>query len=120
MLSNGAPRRFQSWLLSLELRRDGEAVDSGARPLDLADAILAAARLAQTPWTPLAPGAGGSGRGIRTRLRRLLGEVDAEPCVRSMRPRRLTACLMTLAATSGTAGYHFGEAVLRMIPGVRF
>jgi len=116
----GVSQRFQSWLLALELRRDWEAVRAGASALDLSEAILAAARYGHTPTSPLAPGAEGGGRGIQIRIRRLLGEVEPGTSGRWMVPQRLATCVAVLAAASGAAGYHFGEAVLRTLPGVHF
>lgn len=111
----GTARRFSAWLLALEAERDSEAVASGADADDLAEAILAAARLQRGHRARLCANATGAGEGIAWRVRRLL---SAEPS-EHVRCRSWTtaASSIGLVIVASFLGFHYGDVALRMILG---
>lgn len=117
----GARRRFDAWLLGLEVKRDDEALASGACAEDLAEAILAAARMQSRRSQGVRAGIEGGGHGLAWRVRRLLGAPPAISRARSEVRRSLL-----FVATSGGVlfaaawlGLRHGDIVLSMVPGLR-
>lgn len=115
----GARARFDAWLAALEMRRDVEAVTAGASPLDLAAAIVSAARSgagrAQAAAAHLTP----RPSGVEARVRELLalpaeGPPPAPRALVRLVPLALSAAFL-LAVLLGT---HLGAVVLRALPGI--
>ena len=114
----GTARRFSTWLLALEAERDDEAIASGVAGEDLAEAILAAARLPRVPATSLCAHAEGSGEGIAWRVRRLLGGRASNSRPRLATRWGIPATCFALMTTAVWLGIHFGDAVLGALPGM--
>jgi hypothetical protein len=113
----GAERRLREWLLSLEIERDQEAVSMGASPIDLAEAILVAARLECAGRPRLAAQISGAGDGIAIRVRRLMQFTDRVPRKRlSAGPWRMM--ILATLAVCAWAGLELGETILCLMPGV--
>jgi len=115
----GTQERLQRWLVSLELRRDDEALATGADPSALAEAILLAAR--QTAPTAAVQGAQvmGDGAGISHRVRRLLSR-DIQPPPGHTTTFRFgiwLACSASFALPLWL-GFAYGEAILTVLPGI--
>jgi len=111
-----AKRRLRCWLWALELARDEEAREHGAEGADLAVAILTAITLAGTPDAVAAAALTGDGAALKERIARLLAPVVDDSPVRA----RWVASLCTLTALSVAvmAGLHYGDLVVRALPGV--
>lgn len=107
-----AARRFYAWLEALEWARDDEARRGGIEGEDLAEAVLAATRLAgaRAPALPVAPAATADADALRTRIARLLGPLPAE----SRLAPRTSALVAGALLTAVAAGAAFGEAVLSL------
>lgn len=101
-------------LLALEAERDNEAVASGVAPEDLAEAIIAAARLQCGHPAAAWAQAAGDGAGIAWRVRRLLsGAVETQRVFWSLR----VSCV-SLLAFAVWAGLHYGDDFLGLLPGM--
>ena len=115
--SPAATSRFRAWLNRLEVARDDEARLRGADGVDLAAAILAAVRLS-TPGA--APGCHlpGTGEALEERIARLLRPLPVDlPPERS--PSRALLVILVLAMVAATlGGLNFGEALVRLVPGL--
>jgi len=114
----GTDRRFSAWLLALEAERDDEALAAGTAAEDLAEAILNAARLQCGLATALCASMAGAGDGIGWRVRRLLA---ADGPVGAARPRAFWVVRVSCGAILVGAvwlGLTYGDALLRMVPGI--
>lgn len=113
-----ARRRFRTWALALEMRRDDEALLGGASPTALAESIILAARLSSA-WSAQPPGGiTGQGDGLALRVRRLLVDTAGRrPSRLSWRWRVRAACIATIVA-SVALGAEYGDAFLSLLPGV--
>ncbi len=112
-----AGKRFERWLLALELRRDEEAVMAGAAPIALAEGILLAARLQGRAYQGAAVGIAGDGSGIALRVRRLLDGCVAPTSSQPESAISLLVVVSTLVAAA-VLGASFGDGVLAILPGV--
>ena len=74
-----AQKRFQLWILALELARDEEARASGVDGSDLATAILASARLGRQAILPANAALINDPSTLKERISRLLEPVQLEP-----------------------------------------
>lgn len=116
----GVRRRFDNWLLALEMQRDREAISDGASPLDLAEAVVAAARaVSQTTRAErCAAGLTDGGHEVALRVRRLIHPSSlpspTQQCRRFHKLSALTALLLAFAAL----GYTVGDSLLWLVPGV--
>lgn len=114
----GAKSRLNAWLLALEVRADDEAVAMGTPALDLAEALLAAARATSCrPSTPVAAVTTGEPAGLAMRVRRLLHERQGLTLTRSGSASALALCSL-LALASVWLGFSYGEALLGCLPGI--
>ncbi len=106
-----AKRRLDVWRAVLEEARDDEAVMSGVHPEDLAQAIVAAAKL-----VTIRGGAALTGEeAIVVRVSRLLEELPREqPATSLWFPILFTAGLVV----SLGLGIRFGEDIVSLLPGV--
>jgi len=103
-------RRLAAWRQLLEEARDDEAVLAGARPDDLAFAIVEAAR-----WGARGAAAGLTGdHPIERRIRRLL---DGEPPALASGQGRLAMFASGIVA-SAVIGFTIGDDLLVWLPGV--
>lgn len=114
----GTARRFSAWLLALEAERDNEAVAGGAAAEDLAEAILTAARLQCGPSASLCANAAGAGDGIAWRVRRLLSPQTSASAPRPRAAWTVRASCTVVVLGAVWMGLTFGEAVLRVLPGI--
>lgn len=113
-----APRTLAAWLERLELARDDEARRQGIDGPALASAIVAAARFSGEASAAMA-GLGGQGGALRHRIERLLGPPVSMPqAPRARRWVRRWAFGGSLALAL-VVGFAEGEALLRVLPGVR-
>lgn len=114
----GARRRFQNWLLALEIRRDEEAVAAGAAPLALAEAILLAARSSRSAGASAHAGICGGGEGLAYRMHRLMAYRES-----ARRPRRavfswLPPGYYAALIVASVTGVLVGDRILTLLPGV--
>lgn len=107
----GTAGRLAAWILALEAARDDEALASGVAGEDLAEAILAAARLCTSPKS-LCAHVEGTGEGIAWRMRRLLSEAAAPRSERSIGPWVGFVSCVGLLEAAVWLGLHHGEAFL--------
>lgn len=114
----GTARRFSAWLLALETERDDEAVASGVAGEDLAEAILAAARLHRVHTPSLCAHIEGAGEGIAWRVRRLLAGDGPKGVPQRSTPFLAAGSCFALLSTAAWLGLHYGDAVLRVLPGM--
>lgn len=114
----GTARRFSTWLLALEAARDDEALASGAREEDLAEAILMAARLHAGQPAPACAHAAGSGEGVAWRVRRLLEDGPTTKRPATLRSWIVNTSCLALVLLAGGLGHRFGDLVLRVLPGI--
>lgn len=116
----GAHERFNAWLTALEMRRDVEAVNTGASSLDLAAAIVGAARRGIGRGGPAAATLTPRPSDVEARVRALVHmETGVVPQERSRVLMRLPplalggAVLLTVLL-----GTRLGEDLIRALPGV--
>jgi hypothetical protein len=109
-----AKTRFDAWIHALELARDEEARLRGVNGVDLAAAILAAARLGAPTVAPFAGAAMGSEAALRERIGRLLAPLAPDP-VRE--ERSLVALVATAAIVAMAFGAVFGESLMGTLVG---
>lgn len=98
-------RRLATWLDALEIARDDEAIAMGARPTDLANAILTCAA-----WNTEARSAGGvgiTGAALAARVRRLLDHTGDAPL--PLEPARAWPVVAISLVSAAIAGATFGE-----------
>lgn len=108
-----AKKRFGAWIHALELARDEEARSRGVDGADLAEGILAAARLSAPEAVPLASAATESEAALLERIARLLAPLASEVIAEEPSRRALVA-----AATAAMAfGAVFGEAMVGALIG---
>lgn len=112
-----AAQRLSDWLVVLESRCDDEAVHRGAAPEDLAEAILAAARL-QTISTIGRACVIGPGRAIAWRVRRLLSPDYERARAHPERSWLTTIVCSGMVIGALWLGFAFGDAVLGALPGI--
>lgn len=111
-------RRLDAWLLALELRSDDEAVAMGASSLDLAEALLLAARqISVHTRSPVAAATTGDATALALRVRRLLHEQRVCPLSRAGKSITFVLC-SALVLASGLFGLLYGETLLGFLPGV--
>ena len=118
----GARSRLRRWALALELKRDDEAILSGASATALAESLIVAAQLTANlreagrfDGPSIAVGAIGPGEGLAVRVRRLLDAPAGRAPRRSVVVPSLV-CSGTLVA-SVAFGIEYGDAFLLLIPG---
>ncbi len=109
-----AAARLRDWRHALELARDEEARLRGADGADLAEAILAAARI-DAARSRGAVALGGDADRLRDRIGRLLRPVPAETGAPSRSGRMLLVAVLAAAAATGVAN---GDALVRSLPGI--
>jgi beta-lactamase regulating signal transducer with metallopeptidase domain len=115
----GAARvRFQAWLEALEIARDDEALAEGVPGVDLAHAIVTAARLTDGHRHDDAyAGLTGAEHALRARVERLLGAPPPVAGETGSRARALSLVLVAAAMASAVLlGVYFGEAMIRRLP----
>ncbi len=116
-----ARRRFDAWLCLLESQRDDEAIAAGANALDLADAVLTAARLQTGAPSDRCAAVAGAGRvGIAWRVRRLLAADRKAAPVSSRSAWYLLSAYGVAIAIGAWLGFAYGEVLLRALPGVGY
>ena len=115
--SGRASVRFLAWRRALEMGRDEEACARGVEGCDLAAALLAAARLPLSPSHPAKLTFIAAGEQLRERVERLMALQKNRVTVPM--PGR-TAFVLVGAALFGALiiGALYGEALIRLIPGV--
>lgn len=115
----GVRRRLKAWLFALEMRRDDEAIEAGASPLELAEGILLAARLGagKPEGLPVASMAG-DGESLTLRVHRLLRGGRRLEAQETARARWRGWIYLTMLAASAVMGLLHGDLVLGLIPGV--
>ncbi len=109
-----AQKRFQLWILALELARDEEARASGVDGSDLATAILASARLGRQAILPANAALISDPSTLKERISRLLEPLPLDP------PRTHTmtwAAVVVIPALLGAIGFGsvFGEQIVRTL-----
>lgn len=109
-----ARRRFQQWLIALELARDEEARAGGIEGVDLAEAILASARFGQTASASRQAAAlTGEVSALRERIDRLLDAAPPDP--ERMSAAGLVLPLVPPLVLALALGLAFGELAVRML-----
>ncbi|HEY3452754.1 MAG TPA: hypothetical protein VGK67_40790 [Myxococcales bacterium] len=113
----GARARLKDWHHALEVRRDDEAVASGASPSALAESIVLAARLTGGVGA-VGAAVTGDGSGIALRVRRLLARQQTGPLASERSSSRVWVAVTVAALVAVWAGYCFGDPLLTLLPGV--
>ena len=109
-----AQKRFQLWILALELARDEEARASGVEGSDLATAILASARLGRQAILPANAALISDPSTLKERISRLLDPLPLDP------PQTHTVtwtAVVVIPVLLGAIGFGsvFGEQILRTL-----
>jgi hypothetical protein len=109
-----AQKRFQLWILTLELARDEEARASGVDGSDLATAILASARLGRQAILPANAALISDPSTLKERISRLLEPLSID----APRTHTMTwAAVVIIPALLGAIGFGsvFGEQIVRTL-----
>ncbi len=105
-----AKLRLSAWRAALEEARDDEAVADGVHPEDLAEAIVATARLAT--------GRGGAALGDHAIVARVSRLLDDAPRDRPRHSAWFASMFLAGLAVSFVVGLTLGEDIVGMLPGV--
>jgi hypothetical protein len=109
-----AQKRFQLWILALELARDEEARASGVDGTDLATAILAAARLGRQAILPANAALISDPSTLKERISRLLEPLPLEQAPTHTMTWTAVVVIPILLGTIGL-GSVFGEQIVRTL-----
>ena len=108
-----AARRFAEWKVALELARDEEARASGVRGEDLAEALIAAVRLAREGAASVEARLTGPERTLVERIDRLLSPLRQGSFVRG---QLLPLALLVVLAAAMAFGVARGDLLVRALP----
>jgi BlaR1 peptidase M56 len=111
--SAAAAQRFKDWMIALELARDEEARARGVTGEDLAEALIAAVRMAREPMAAFGAHLTGPERSLAERIHRLLSPLREGPLVRSQLVWFPLLAAMVAAVAFGVAR---GDLLVRALP----
>ncbi|HVZ72715.1 MAG TPA: M56 family metallopeptidase [Polyangia bacterium] len=111
--SPAARARLNRWLAALEIARDEEAREGGARGEDLAAAVVAVARLSRSTGALAIAGLTGSEISLASRVHRLLAPV---PHTVARRAPVLAFVVVSVLLTALAVGASYGDYVVRAMP----
>lgn len=109
-----AARRFGDWKVALELARDEEARAGGVRGEDLAEALIAAVRLARAGAAPVEARLTGPERTLVERIDRLLSPLREGPFI--IRGQLLPFAFFVVLTAAMVFGVARGDLLVRALP----
>ncbi len=110
-----ARKRLHQWLTALELARDEEARAAGIDGTDLAEVILASARLRGTANLSIQAALVGEPSALKERIRRLLDPSPVSPRPPLASGSRALLLLVPALMIALAAGTMFGEQLVRAL-----